>query len=164
MRNRAIFLAILLPQLLACTSTQEIVVDDRKANSRKYDRDLEDCSRLVGQIDAEGKVLKGLGSGVVIGGVSGAMNDEALRGVVTGGMLGGVKGLDEAMAIALGLASGPSVAYRYMKQNLIRAETAGLQQCIEFEAYNSARCVRTEDVKEAAAAFREKRAPKFTGR
>jgi len=71
---------------------------------------------------------------------------------------------NEAMAIARGLASGPSVAYRYMKQNLIRAETAGLQQCIEFEAYNSARCVRTEDVKEAAAAFREKRAPKFTGR
>ncbi len=71
---------------------------------------------------------------------------------------------NEAMTIALGLASGPSVAYRYMKQNLIRAETAGLQQCIEFEAYNSANCVRTDDVKEAAAAFREKRAPKFTGR
>jgi len=48
MRNRAIFLAILLPQLLACTSTQEIVVDDRKVNSREYDRDLEDCSWLAG--------------------------------------------------------------------------------------------------------------------
>ena len=69
----------------------------------------------------------------------------------------------ETIVIAKKLASGPSIAYRYMKQNLIRAETTALKQAIEFEAYNSARCVRTDDVKEAAAAFREKRAPKFSG-
>ena len=38
--------------------------------------------------------------------------------------------------------------YRYIPLN---GDTAGL-------------CVRTDDVKEAAAAFREKRVPKFTGR
>jgi len=95
MINRTIFLTILLPQLLGCTTTQEIVIDDRKINSQEYSKDLRDCRRLAGQIDAEGKVLKGAGSGSVIGGVSGVINDDALRGAVTGGMIGGVKGLDE---------------------------------------------------------------------
>jgi 2-(1,2-epoxy-1,2-dihydrophenyl)acetyl-CoA isomerase len=65
--------------------------------------------------------------------------------------------------IARALAEGPSVAFRYMKQNLALAETATLEQVIEREAYNSARCVRTQDVKEASAAFLEKRAPVFRG-
>ena len=95
MRNRTIFLILLLSLLLACTTTQEIVVDDQKINSQEYSKDLQDCRRLAGQIDAEGKVLKGVGSGTVIGGVSGAINDDALRGAVSGGIIGGVKGLDE---------------------------------------------------------------------
>ena len=96
MSKRVIFLAILLLQLLACITTQEIVIDDRKINSQEYNRDLQDCRRLAGQIDAKGKVLKGVGSGAVIGGVSGAINDDVFRGASTGGMIGGVKGLDEA--------------------------------------------------------------------
>tara|TARA_A100001015_G_scaffold312488_1_gene417745 strand:- start:863 stop:1219 length:357 start_codon:yes stop_codon:yes gene_type:complete len=96
MRNRTIFLILLLSLLLACTTTQEIVVDDQKINSQEYSRDLQDCRRIAGQIDAEGKVLKGAGSGAVIGGVSGTINDDALRGIATGGLIGGVKGFDEA--------------------------------------------------------------------
>ena len=95
MINRTIFLTILLPQLLGCTTTQEIVIDDRQINSQEYSKDLQDCRRLAGQIDAEGKVLKGAESGTVIGGVFGAINHDALRGAVTGGMIGGVEGLDE---------------------------------------------------------------------
>ena len=95
MKNKTIFLTILLPQLFGCTTTQEIVIDDRKINSQEYSKDLQDCRRLAGQIDAEGKVLKGVGSGTVIGGVSGAINDDALRGAVSGGIIGGIKGLDE---------------------------------------------------------------------
>ena len=95
MINRTIFLTILLPQLLGCTTTQEIVIDDRKINSQEYSKDLRDCRRLAGQIDVEGKVLNGVGSGTVIGGVSGVINDDALRGAVTGGIIGGVKGFDE---------------------------------------------------------------------
>jgi len=71
---------------------------------------------------------------------------------------------DEATAMARALAEGPSVAFRYMKQNLALAESGGLEEVIDREAYNSARCVRTQDVKEAALAFREKRAPTFSGR
>lgn len=71
---------------------------------------------------------------------------------------------ESALEIARALAAGPSVAFRYMKQNLALAGTASLEDVIEREAYNTARCVRTQDVKEASIAFREKRAPVFTGR
>jgi 2-(1,2-epoxy-1,2-dihydrophenyl)acetyl-CoA isomerase len=69
----------------------------------------------------------------------------------------------EAFAIAHKLASGPTVAFRAMKQNLHTAASASLEQVIEREAYNTARCVRTQDVKEASLAFREKREPDFKG-
>ena len=101
MKNRTILLTILLSQLLACTATEEIVIDDRQINSQEYSKDLQDCRRLAGQIDAEGKVLKGAESGTVIGGVFGAINHDALRGAVTGGMAGGVKGFDEADKVKL---------------------------------------------------------------
>jgi 2-(1,2-epoxy-1,2-dihydrophenyl)acetyl-CoA isomerase len=70
----------------------------------------------------------------------------------------------EGLGIGRALAEGPSIAFRYMKQNLALAETGTLEQVIDREAYNAARCVRTQDVKEAALAFREKRRPVFTGR
>lgn len=68
------------------------------------------------------------------------------------------------MMAARALACGPTLAYRYMKQNLLLAETGSLDQVIEREAYNTARAVRTHDAAEASAAFREARAPIFTGR
>jgi 2-(1,2-epoxy-1,2-dihydrophenyl)acetyl-CoA isomerase len=71
---------------------------------------------------------------------------------------------DEALLFAQGLAEGPSIAFRHMKQNLALAENATLAEVIDREADASARCVRTHDVKEAATAFREKRRPKFEGR
>ncbi len=75
----------------------------------------------------------------------------------------------EALAMAVGalaasLANGPIVALRYMKQNLIAAETGTLGEVLRQEAFGMARCGRTQDVKEAAAAFREKRPPEFKGR
>jgi 2-(1,2-epoxy-1,2-dihydrophenyl)acetyl-CoA isomerase len=69
----------------------------------------------------------------------------------------------EGLRVARLLANGPSVAFRYMKQNLALAETGSLEQVLEREAYNNARCARTQDVKEATAAFREKREPVFRG-
>jgi 2-(1,2-epoxy-1,2-dihydrophenyl)acetyl-CoA isomerase len=50
-----------------------------------------------------------------------------------------------------------------MKQVLVRAETQTLSEVAESEAFAMARCGRTQDAKEAALAFREKRTPKFTG-
>jgi 2-(1,2-epoxy-1,2-dihydrophenyl)acetyl-CoA isomerase len=68
-----------------------------------------------------------------------------------------------ALDVARQLAEAPAVAIRYMKQSLLRAETQTLPEVLESEAFGMARCGRTQDAKEAALAFREKRPPKFTG-
>lgn len=69
----------------------------------------------------------------------------------------------EALALARQLAQGPTVAFRYMKQNLATAQSGRLEDTVQREAYNAARCVRTQDVKEASLAFKEKRDPVFKG-
>jgi 2-(1,2-epoxy-1,2-dihydrophenyl)acetyl-CoA isomerase len=71
---------------------------------------------------------------------------------------------DEAMDRARRLASGPRVALRYMKENLNRAVTGELAECLDLEAVHHLRAFDTEDHKEAARAFVEKRPPQFTGR
>ena len=68
------------------------------------------------------------------------------------------------MALAQRLAEGPGVAMRYMKQNLILAESEALGPVLEREAYNMARCGKTSDAAEAGAAFKEKRPPIFQSR
>jgi len=67
------------------------------------------------------------------------------------------------MALAQRLANGPAVALRYMKRHVNLASDESLDAVIEAEAYGMARCGRTQDIKEAALAFREKRPPNFTG-
>ena len=70
-----------------------------------------------------------------------------------------------ALDLAKRLASGPRVAYRYMKENLNRASTgATMTDCLDLEATHHIHCALTEDHREAAKAFVEKRAPKFVGR
>jgi len=68
---------------------------------------------------------------------------------------------DETMAIATRLAMGPTVAQRYIKQNLNDALAGALGDVLEAEATRMARCGRTPEVKEAALAFREKRLARF---
>jgi 2-(1,2-epoxy-1,2-dihydrophenyl)acetyl-CoA isomerase len=62
------------------------------------------------------------------------------------------------------LAAGPRIAYRYMKENLNRAVHGELGECLDMEAAHHVRTGRTEDHREAAAAFVEKREPTFRGR
>jgi len=71
---------------------------------------------------------------------------------------------DETLALARRLASGPRIAYRYMKRNFNAAETAGLAPMLDLEAWHHTRCGMTEDHREAARAFVEKREPVFRGR
>jgi 2-(1,2-epoxy-1,2-dihydrophenyl)acetyl-CoA isomerase len=71
---------------------------------------------------------------------------------------------DDVMARAKRLADGPRVAYRYMKENLNRAVGGELGECLDMEAAHHVRTGRTDDHREAAAAFVEKREPKFSGR
>ena len=66
--------------------------------------------------------------------------------------------------IALRLARGPSVAYRYMKENLNRAMAGDVDDCMDLEATHHIHCGQTEDHREASRAFVEKREPTFKGR
>jgi 2-(1,2-epoxy-1,2-dihydrophenyl)acetyl-CoA isomerase len=66
--------------------------------------------------------------------------------------------------LAKKLASGPTVAFRYMKENLNRALAGDVDDCLDLEATHHIHCAQTNDHKEAAKAFVEKREPVFTGR
>lgn len=70
----------------------------------------------------------------------------------------------EGMALAKRLASGPTVTLGYMKKNLNAAISQPLLPCLDLEAEHHARTSYTEDHKEAAKAFVEKRKPVFKGR
>jgi 2-(1,2-epoxy-1,2-dihydrophenyl)acetyl-CoA isomerase len=70
----------------------------------------------------------------------------------------------KTMEIAVRLASGPRVAYRYMKENLNRAAAGETEECLDLEATHHIHTGLTEDHREAARAFVEKREPAFKGR
>ena len=72
--------------------------------------------------------------------------------------------MSRAMEIAGRLASGPTVAYRYMKENLNRAMSGEVDDCLDLEATHHVHAGMTEDHREAAKAFVEKREPQFKGR
>ena len=69
----------------------------------------------------------------------------------------------ETMALASQLASGPSLAYARMKENLNRAETSDLGALLDQEALNMTLSGQTADHREAAKAFVEERTPTFKG-
>jgi 2-(1,2-epoxy-1,2-dihydrophenyl)acetyl-CoA isomerase len=87
--------------------------------------------------------------------------DEALRiGLVTVDDAGFQ---ETAKAYAMTIARGPRLTLGYIKHNLNLAEHAPLETCFD-EAINHVRAAATEDHREAAAAFVEKRPPVFKGR
>jgi 2-(1,2-epoxy-1,2-dihydrophenyl)acetyl-CoA isomerase len=61
------------------------------------------------------------------------------------------------------LAAGPSVAYGYIKQNIIVAAGSDLRTSIDSEATHQVRCMATADHAEAARSFVEKRPARFVG-
>ena len=69
-----------------------------------------------------------------------------------------------AMDFARKLANGPRVALALMKQNFNAAENGTLAELLDLEARRQIETGQTEDHKEAARAFVEKRAPVFRGR
>ena len=71
----------------------------------------------------------------------------------------------ETQALARRLASGPPVAYRYMKENFNRAAMgADVIDCLDLEATHHIHAGLTEDHRNAARAFVEKKQPVFVGR
>jgi 2-(1,2-epoxy-1,2-dihydrophenyl)acetyl-CoA isomerase len=70
----------------------------------------------------------------------------------------------QTMALARRLVAGPRVAYGLMKQNVNRAIDASLADCLDLEVAHHFHTATTRDHAEAAAAFVEKREPRFQGR
>ncbi|MBC7728227.1 MAG: enoyl-CoA hydratase/isomerase family protein [Microbacteriaceae bacterium] len=90
--------------------------------------------------------------------------DEALRLGLTNWVCAPDELAAKTAEIAARLASGPTVAYRYMKENLNRAMAGEVDDCLDLEATHHVHCGLTEDHREATTAFVEKREPVFNGR
>jgi len=69
----------------------------------------------------------------------------------------------EANRYAAELAALPTLAVGYMKKNLNAALKGSLSDVLDGEAIHMIRTFETEDHKNAAQAFLEKRAPEFSG-
>ena len=70
---------------------------------------------------------------------------------------------DEAFALAKSIAEGPTLALRYMKDNLDEALLFDFATARDHEAERLIRLTTTSDHKEAVQAFIEKRKPVFRG-
>lgn len=68
------------------------------------------------------------------------------------------------MELARRLASGPRVAWRYMKRNFAVAEHGTLSDVLDSETFGMMRCRETDDHREAARSFVAKQEPVFRGR
>ena len=68
-----------------------------------------------------------------------------------------------ARAWAIELAALPTIAVGYMKRNLNTGLRGSLADVLDAEAIHMIRTFDTDDHKGAAAAFVEKRAPRFNG-
>ncbi|MEE2703422.1 MAG: enoyl-CoA hydratase-related protein [Myxococcota bacterium] len=71
---------------------------------------------------------------------------------------------EQTLELARRLAKGPTVAYRYMKENINRAVSGDFGDCMDLEATHHVHTGLTEDHREATRAFVEKREPTFKGR
>jgi 2-(1,2-epoxy-1,2-dihydrophenyl)acetyl-CoA isomerase len=89
---------------------------------------------------------------------------EALRLGLTNWVCEADELVDATRKVAARLAAGPTVAYRYMKENLNRAMGGELDDCLDLEATHHIHCGQTEDHREATKAFVAKREPVFHGR
>jgi enoyl-CoA hydratase/carnithine racemase len=70
---------------------------------------------------------------------------------------------DEAFTLARGMAQGPTLALRYMKDNLDEALAFDFTTARDHEAERLIRTTMTADHREAVQAFIEKRKPNFKG-
>jgi 2-(1,2-epoxy-1,2-dihydrophenyl)acetyl-CoA isomerase len=90
--------------------------------------------------------------------------EEALRLGLTNWVCSSEELASKTREVAGRLANGPTVAFRYMKENLNRAMSGEVDDCLDLEATHHVHCGQTEDHREAAKAFVEKREPVFKGR
>lgn len=90
-------------------------------------------------------------------------SQEALQAGLVDRVVADEKLQDEALALAQGLANGPTLAYGEIKRLFLRAGTAHLEAQLEDEALTLARVSTSADAQEGIAAMVERRKPVFRG-
>ena len=96
--KHSILLISLPVLLLACTTTDEIIIDRKGVDMNQYYADLEECRGYSKEVKTKEKGVRGAASGAVVGGAVGAIADGAegaARGAGVGAVTGGAKGISE---------------------------------------------------------------------
>ena len=91
-------IAVTFLVLAGCTTTDEIIIDEKSVDMTQYRQDLAECRSYASQVKTGEKTAKGAGSGAVVGGLTGAIfggTSGAVTGAGAGAVAGGVKGADE---------------------------------------------------------------------
>ena len=94
-----IMVAIIVPLvIIACTTTDEIIIDQKGVNMSAYQKDLSECQTYAKQIKTGEKTAKGAASGALVGGLIGAItggSSGAVTGAGVGAVGGGAKGANQ---------------------------------------------------------------------
>ncbi len=87
---------MVLCTVAACTTTSEIIIDEKGVNMSSYEDDLADCRAYTEQVAVGEKAAKGAASGGAIGGAVGAVSShhDAGEGAAIGAITGGARGLN----------------------------------------------------------------------
>lgn len=84
--------------LTACTTTDEIIIDEKGVNMTTYQQDLAECKTYSASVETGEKTGKGAASGAVVGGLIGAITgggEGALKGAGVGAVGGGARGASQ---------------------------------------------------------------------
>lgn len=84
--------------LVACTTTDEIIIDQKGVNMSAYQQDLDECQSYASGVKTGEKTAKGAASGAVVGGLIGAITgggSGAAKGAGVGAVGGGARGANE---------------------------------------------------------------------
>jgi outer membrane lipoprotein SlyB len=90
-------LAVIMVPLFvtACTTTDEIIIDEKNVDRSAYEQDLTECKSSASGVKKGEKTAKGAGSGAVVGGLIGGIvggGSGAAKGAGVGAVGGGAKG------------------------------------------------------------------------
>ena len=81
----------------ACTTTSEIIIDQKGVNMTNYDQDLAECRSYAEQVAVGEKAVRGAASGAVVGGAVGAVSNrhDTAEGAAIGAITGGASGINQ---------------------------------------------------------------------
>jgi hypothetical protein len=81
----------------ACTTTKDVIIDERGVDMARYRQDLAECRVYAEQVRTGEKAARGAASGAVVGGAVGAIlgdsREGAARGAGVGAVTGGARGV-----------------------------------------------------------------------